>query len=221
MFGGWKTQIPCYVLDRSAGKWVNACESEIEFDATIPGARVEAARAAVFRYVNKTYPLPGGETRWFVENSPGSMWFEGNLRIDCNSLNLAITDLSAEVGEFAGLHGPAEVYELGRHPSGRGPLIFTNVGLFTRGLRGLIERVELPGLKSQAVHMVEMNHDHYDGVDYGGKLIGVAPQDGGQGFVMDADGALHPTKGFCGLGPKDWFATQFCSPTRAQLPMAE
>ena len=220
MFGGWNCQRPCYVLDRAAGKWVDACETEVELDPTIPGGKVEAARAAMFRYVNKTYPLPGGEKRWFVENSPGSMWFEGNLRIDCDRMNLAITDMSAEVGELAGLHGPAEIYQLGRHPSGRGPLIYTNVGLFTRGLRGL-ERVELPGLKNQNVHMVEMDHERYDGVDYGGTLIGVAPQDGGQVFVMDDDGALHPTRGFCGLGPNDWFANQFCRSTKAQPPVGE
>jgi hypothetical protein len=198
---------PPYVLDTRAGRWINAYTTDVDVDWGMGGRR-EALAVAVMRYVNKTYPLPAGEApRRYMLKNDGDFWLEGNLRVRCSPSTGEITDLSAEVGKAAGLSRPAEIYDIGGDRSGL-ILVLSDVGLFQMD-RDEVRRVELPGLKEQNVHLCYMDFQAYYGFQHAGRLIGVAPQDGGQVFELMPDRTVRATTGFCGLGPQDWFASEF------------
>jgi hypothetical protein len=213
---GVVTPSPLYVLDPATSRWVNTYETDCGVRPTSPSwpASPAAARAAVMRYVNQTYPTPAGQvSRRYAEvfGAGSTFHFEGDLQVAADPRELAITDYSAEVAKVAGLDRPARVYDVGLTPMTPMTLVLTEVGLFAETRSGNLRRVELPGLKNPNVHVCWLDPQLYP---RRGRLLGVAPQDGGQVYEIDAEGVATPTPGYCGQGPADWFAEQFGSVMR-------
>ena len=118
-----------------------------------------------------------------------------------------LTDLSVEIGRLAGLTRSAHIYRIER--PGQPQLLFTDSGLWNFDQStGKLNRVPL-GIKDENKMICSMPESLYGHRDDGSFLVGIAPQQGGEVFIVDPKTwKIQTTNGFCGFGPADWFGTR-------------
>lgn len=152
-------------------------------------------------------PLAGEGPRDFVR-AGAFRWFEGDVLIHVHLPTGRVTDLSREVGRLAGRDAPARLFQVDRHTDLQ-PILFNDCGLWAFDvLTAKLERAPL-GLPDENVMTCPLPEALYGRRPDGALLVGVAPQQGGQVFVLDpATRAVKPTEGYCGLGPVDWYAAR-------------
>jgi hypothetical protein len=163
-------------------------------------------RTIILARADRDHPLPGRQPRMIVESAVPLLVCEGDVAYARHPKTQTLTDLSLEIAKLAGRKDPAHVYAPGQ-PDASYRLIFSDCGLWTFNQETFeLRRVKL-GLPDENVMTVPLPGEKYTAQKAGYSMIGVAPQQGGQMFLVSAKtGACEAVPGFCGLGPKDSYA---------------
>jgi hypothetical protein len=194
-----------YVFDAKARRWVPVTAYEGDFD--IGGEAEETLDALAVREVAKNHPLEAGRSpRRFIRNGNGGRRFEDDIFVYVDAKSGRVLDCSAEIGRQSGRGKPAKVYAIDGKVRPQ-QILFSDAGawlLDTAKMR--ISRITL-GLKDENV-MTCLPPPQFWGRPKDFIYVGVAPQQGGQLFKVDAKTFKATlTGGYCGVGPDDWFAT--------------
>jgi hypothetical protein len=192
-----------FCSDASQKQWtpLSAWDGKYDFKPTNP-----LNRAIVLARADRDHPLPGPQPRMIMESASPMLVCEGDVVYARHPKTQALTDLCTEIAKLAGRKEPAHVYGPGP-PDGTQRLIFSDCGLWTLNMDTLeLRRVKL-GLPDENVMTVALEADKYTAQKAGYSMVGVAPQQGGQMFLVSAKtGECEAVPGFCGIGPKDSYA---------------
>jgi hypothetical protein len=193
-----------YVFDAKARRWQPVTLSPGDWD--VGGQPEENIDALAMREVAKNHPLETGRLpRRFVENGAGGRWFEGDIFVYVDGKSRRVLDCSAEIGRQSGRGKPARVYAIDGDVRPR-QVLFSDAGAWLLDtIKMQISRIPL-GLKDENVMTCSLPAQLW-GRPKDCIYVGVAPQDGGELFKVDARTfKASPTGGYCGVGPDDWFA---------------
>jgi hypothetical protein len=207
-FDHYNADVPnvIYLFDAAKKCWTLLAASDGPIEM---GNETDNGNALAARYVAKHYPpLPGGMVRECSSQGYVFHWFEGEILVHVDRKTYRLIDLSAEIGKLAGRDSPAHLYRADRIEIAK-PLLMSDCGLWQFDpVEGTVTRVPL-GLTDENVMTLFMPENLYGKRADGTMLIGVAPQQGGEIFIVDpATAKVTPTHGYCGLGPVDWFAVR-------------
>jgi hypothetical protein len=140
-----------------------------------------------------------------VRTGDGGRRFEDDIFVYVDAKSGRALDCSAEIGRQAGRGKPAKVYAIDGNVRPQ-QVLFSDAGawlLDTAKMR--VSRIRL-GLKDENVMTCSLPPQFW-GRPKDFIYVGVAPQQGGQLFKVDAQTfKASPTGGYCGVGPDDWFA---------------
>jgi hypothetical protein len=206
-YGGTHTDtadVP-YVFDANALRWQPVTSYEGELD--IGGQPEENIDALAMREVAKNHPLEAGRSpRRFIRNGNGGRRFEDDIFIYVDGKSGRVLDCSAEIGRQSGRGKPAKVYAIDGNVRPR-QVLFSDAGAWLLDTAKMhIARITL-GVKDENVMTCSLPGQFW-GRPKDFIYVGVAPQEGGQLFKVDAKTfKASPTGGYCGVGPDDWFAT--------------
>lgn len=199
-----------YLLDESAGRWVPAEQWKKPIG---PDRRSAVTRGLLAGQVARDYSPPADDLgpaptpRMSTRPRPEQLWFEGDVLLYVDPKTGKATDLSAAVGKAAGRDRPARVYRPAS-PVDKTYLLLSDCGAWTFDpAGGAVRRVPL-GLADENVMACRLREPNYPRPPAGKAWVGVAPQQGGQIFLVDVKaGTADPRPGgFNGLGPEDWYA---------------
>jgi hypothetical protein len=192
------------LFDAKARRWepLTAYDGELN----VGGQPEENIDALAMREVAKNHPLEAGRMpRRFKQFGAGGRWFEDDIFIYVDGKSGRVLDCSAEIGRQSGRGKPAKVYAIDGNVRPR-QVLFSDAGawlLETAEMR--ISRITL-GVKDENVITCSLPAQLW-GKPKDAVYVGVAPQDGGELFKVDAKTfKASPTGGYCGVGPDDWFA---------------
>jgi hypothetical protein len=192
--------------DLSQTKWLPLSEWDGKYDFTADHYGLN--RSIVLSIVDRDHPLPGGEHHFFEDVFSPMFVCDGDIVYARNSKTRQMFDLSAEIAKLAGRKEAARVYAPGG-ADGEWRLIFSDCGLWTFNQETFeLRRIKL-GLPDENVMTVQLPADKYAAKKPGYQMVGVAPQQGGEMFLVSPKtGEIEKVKGFCGLGPRDYYAQE-------------
>lgn len=202
---GRRDRVMVLVLGENPQKWVPMLDWDGPSDFKERG---EVVRAMADRLVGKSYPaLPGGTLRDYSRVGNDLMWYEGDILVHVQIAAQKVRDIGAEIGRLAGRDRPVRVY-LPEERFDTRWVLFSDCGVWAFDTRdGSLGRIPL-GLKDENIITCALPRQQF-GKNGDNTFIGVSPQQGGQIFIFDPrTKKVTPTKGYCGLGPNDWYAVQ-------------
>jgi hypothetical protein len=116
-----------------------------------------------------------------------------------------VLDCSAEIGRQSGRSKPAKVYAIDGNVRPQQVLLSDAGAWLLETAEMRISRITL-GVKDENVMTCSLPAQLW-GRPKDFIYVGVAPQDGGELFKVNAKTfKASPTGGYCGVGPDDWFA---------------